>query len=70
MIAPRPHLSLAGRDDPLTPAAGLDRIDRHLRARYAELGRADAWQLQRFDCGHEEVPAMREAAIRFLDDWL
>lgn len=70
LIAPRPHLSLAGRDDPLTPAAGLDRIDEHLRAHYAKLGHAQAWQLQRFDCGHEEVSAMREAAIRFLDRWL
>ena len=31
LIAPRPHLSLAGIHDRLTPPAGLDRIDRELR---------------------------------------
>ena len=34
LIAPRPHLSLAGRHDRLTPVAGLDRIDRSMKTTY------------------------------------
>jgi len=44
LIAPRPHLSLAGNYDRLTPPAGLDRIDGELRQVYAALGAKDAWQ--------------------------
>src|SRR5437660_12692244 len=35
LIAPRPHLSLAGNRDPLTPPQGLDRIDAELKKVYA-----------------------------------
>lgn len=70
LIAPRAHLSLAGRKDPLTPAEGLDRIDRELRRVYEAEGVPEAWQLRRFDSGHQETPAMREAALSFLDHWL
>ena len=38
LIAPRPHLSLAGNADPLTPPQGLERIDRELRQVYSALG--------------------------------
>ena len=41
LIAPRPHLALAGNLDPLTPPAGLDRVDRELRGVYASLGSAE-----------------------------
>ena len=68
LIAPRPHLSLAGNDDPLTPRAGLDRLDRELQAVYA--AHPDRWQLKRYDCGHLETAAMRWEIMRFLETWL
>ncbi len=70
LIAPRPHLGLAGEHDPLTPRAGLDRIDAYLRAHYAALGARDAWELRRYNCGHEETPEMRAAVLAFLERWL
>ncbi len=70
LIAPRPHLSLAGNYDALTPPAGLDRIDATLRQAYADAGASDAWELQRYDVGHIETAAMRASAIAFLAKWL
>ncbi len=70
LIAPRAHLSLAGDYDPLTPSAGLDRIDGELRQVYAERGAADAWQLKRYPIGHFETAAMRAEVMTFLKRWL
>ena len=70
LIAPRPHLSLAGNYDPLTPPAGLDRIDAESRRVYAGLGAADAWRLVRYDVGHMETAAMRAEVFAFLRQWL
>jgi acetyl esterase/lipase len=70
LIAPRPHLSLAGVYDRLTPPAGLDRVDAALRRVYAELGASDAWQLSRYDIGHFETAAMRAEVLAFLARWL
>lgn len=60
LIAPRAHLSLAGNLDPLTPLAGLDKIDAELKKVYASAGKSEHWQLLRYDVGHQETPAMRE----------
>jgi pimeloyl-ACP methyl ester carboxylesterase len=70
LIAPRPHLGLAGVFDPLTPPDGLDSIDDHVSAVYASLGAADAWQLSRYQCGHFETEGMRAEAMSFLAKWL
>jgi dienelactone hydrolase len=70
LIAPRPHLSLAGIHDPLTPPEGLDRIDTHLRAAYQAAGAAEAWRLSRYDAGHQETPAMREEILAWLERWI
>ncbi len=70
LICPRPHLALAGDQDPLTPPAGLDRIDLALRQVYADAGRPQAWRLSRYQSGHEETAAMRQEAISFLRAWL
>jgi hypothetical protein len=67
LIAPRPHLSLAGDLDPLTPPAGLERIDQELRQVYATLGAGEAWQMRRYKCGHTETPAMRTESLAFLE---
>jgi hypothetical protein len=70
LIAPRAHLSLAGTYDPLTPPAGLDRIDRELKAVYKKAGNAAAWQLIRSESGHLETAAMRVSIMEFLKKWL
>ncbi len=70
LIAPRPHLSLAGNYDPLTPPAGLDRIDAELSQVYAEEGAPDAWKLLRYETGHFETAAMRAEILSFLQQWL
>jgi hypothetical protein len=60
LIAPRAHLSLAANQDPLTPVAGLEKIDRELQEVYAKAGVAENWRLVRDDGMHAETPAMRE----------
>jgi len=70
LIAPRPHLGLAGIYDRLTPPAGLDRIDAELRSVYAAAGAPDAWRLSRYACGHQETAGMRAEVVAFLEAWL
>ncbi len=70
LIAPRPHLSLAGNKDPLTPPAGLDRIDRELRQVYDSHGAGERWRLIRYEVGHEETADMRREVLDFLTRWL
>ena len=59
LIAPRPHLGLAGIFDPLTPQAGLDRIDTELKAVYQAEEAPEAWKLSRYHTGHFETASMR-----------
>jgi hypothetical protein len=59
LIAPRAHLSLAGNQDALTPAAGLDKVDRELREKYTAAGHPGNWKLLRYDGGHFENAQMR-----------
>jgi dienelactone hydrolase len=70
MIAPRPHLSLAGKYDPLTPRAGLERMDAELCRVYREANVPDAWRLQIYPGGHFETAHMRESVLAFLKQWL
>jgi len=66
LIAPRPHLALAGNLDALTPLAGLEKIDRELQGVYSAAGHAERWKLLRYDVGHQETPGMRDK----IRDWL
>lgn len=70
LIAPRPHLGIVGTRDPLTPADGVDRIDRELQAAYAQLGHPDHWKLLRYDVEHQETTEGRRAVVAFLKQWL
>jgi dienelactone hydrolase len=70
LIAPRPHLGLAGNLDRLTPTDGLDRIDAELKNVYAEMGHPEAWKLFRQDVPHQETPEMRAEIVAFLKRWL
>jgi dienelactone hydrolase len=70
LIAPRPHLAVVGKRDALTPADGVDRIDRELRATYARLGQPDRWKLARYDVEHQETAEGRREIVAFLKQWL
>ena len=70
LIAPRPHLGLAGLYDPLTPADGLESIDSYLRSVYSGFNAADCWRLSVHPCGHLETTAMRGEIMNFLTQWL
>lgn len=65
LIVPRPHLSLNGRNDRLTPPAGVERIRDHLLPLYRRYGRQQDCRIELFDCGHEETPEMR----KLVHDW-
>ncbi len=70
LIAPRPHFGLAGRWDPLTPLAGLEKIDARLREVYRQLGAPEAWQLKIYETGHGETSEMRNDIEAFFRLWL
>lgn len=70
LMAPRPHLSLVGNHDPLTPPEGVDRIDREVLEAYASAGAPGAWDLRRYDTGHGETAEMRETVLEFLSSVL
>lgn len=70
LIAPRPHLSVAGNYDLLTPPKGLDRVDAALKEVYGEMGAPEAWRLIRYSTGHFETAAMRYEILQFLRQWL
>ncbi|MFC5651149.1 dienelactone hydrolase family protein [Paenibacillus solisilvae] len=70
LIAPRPHLSLAGNHDKLTPVGGLQKINEELEAAYRAFSAEDAWKLLRYDVGHMETADMRQEIIQFWRKWL
>jgi dienelactone hydrolase len=70
LIAPRAHLGLAGRQDPLTPPEGLDRIERELQEVYARAGHPERWTLLRYDVAHQETAEGRQAILAFLQRFL
>lgn len=66
LIVPRPHLSVNGRKDPLTPPAGVEKIRDKLLPLYGKYGQEQDCRIELFDCAHEETPAMRKLII----DWM
>jgi hypothetical protein len=70
LIAPRPHLALAGNLDALTPLAGLEKIDLELQKVYATAAHPENWKLLRYDSAHLETPAMREEIRRWFAEKL
>jgi cephalosporin-C deacetylase-like acetyl esterase len=70
LIAPRPHLGIAGNLDSLTPPEGLEEIDLHLKQVYQERGHPEHWQLLRYDVGHQETPEARVEILQFLNRFL
>ena len=70
LISPRPHFSLAGLFDPLTPLEGLEKIDQEMKEVYLRDGAPDAWQLRIYEVGHLESQAMRQDVMTFFKKWL
>ena len=66
LIVPRPHLSLNGRRDSLTPPAGVERIRDYLLPLYRRYGREADCRIDLFEAGHEELPEMRQ----LIRDWI
>ncbi len=66
LIVPRPHLSVNGREDLLTPPAGVERVRDHVLPLYRKYGQEADCRIELFDCGHLETPEMRA----LIDEWL
>jgi len=70
LILPRPHLSVNGRSDPLTPPAGVEKVRDYLLPLYRKLGREQDCEIGLYDCDHVELPAMRERILEWMDHYL
>lgn len=66
LIVPRPHVSVNGRNDSLTPPEGVEKIREKLLPLYRQHGREEDCRIELFECAHEETPAMR----RLIIDWM
>ncbi len=66
LIAPRPHLSVAGIFDKVTPYDGLLKIDKEMKKIYSKFGKEENWQLKLYNVGHRETFQMRQDIIEFL----
>jgi dienelactone hydrolase len=70
LIVPRARVSLNGRNDPLTPEAGVERIRGHVLPLYEKFGRREDCDIRVFDGGHGELPGMREIVLRAMERYL
>ena len=70
LSVPRPRLSLNGRKDKLTPPEGVERVRDHLLPLYAKYGDEKDCHIELFDCGHTELPEMRDLILSWLDTHL
>ena len=70
LISPRPHLSLNGIYDRLTPLKGLDRIHEELKNVYKNDGAEECFELKKYPVAHLETAEMRAEVISFLQKWL
>jgi hypothetical protein len=70
LICPRPHLSLNGIYDRLTPAKGLDIINEELQKVYQKEGAEDCFELQKYPVAHLETAQMRAEVTKFFKKWL
>jgi hypothetical protein len=67
LIVPRPHLSVNGRKDPLTPVSGIEKIGKYLLPLYHKFGKEGDCHVELFDCGHVETPEMRKLILEWID---
>lgn len=70
LIVPRPHLSVNGRRDELTPPAGVEKIRNYLMPLYQRYGRRADCLIEMFECPHWELPEMRRLILEWMDRYL
>jgi hypothetical protein len=70
LIVPRPHLSVNGRKDTLTPPAGVEKVREKLSPLYRQHGHEEDCRIDLFDCAHEETPEMRSMIIAWMRRYL
>lgn len=70
MIVPRDRLSLVGKDDPLCPIAGVNKLRTVLEQTYAASHHEAKFKQVITTGGHRETAHMRSEWIRFLSDRL
>ena len=70
LIAPRPRLSLVGRNDPLCPLEGVLHLNQELQSIYEKFNRPENWQCKIVTGGHQETKEMRELWKQFLEKHL
>ncbi|HKF59482.1 MAG TPA: alpha/beta hydrolase family protein [Blastocatellia bacterium] len=70
LIVPRAHLSVNGRQDPLTPPSGVERVRAKLLPLYEAYGHPDDFRIALFDCAHQELPEMRREILAWMDRYL
>ena len=70
LIVPRPHLSLNGRQDPLTPPAGVEKIRDYLMPLYRQHGKEQDCRIELYDSAHVELPEMRKLVLEWMDRYL
>ncbi|MEO2550228.1 dienelactone hydrolase family protein [Enterococcus casseliflavus] len=69
-IAPRPRLSLVGKEDRGCPSSGVARLDQQIGQHYEAIGYKEHWQACCLPGGHEETKEMRAKWIEFLKQHL
>src|SRR3989454_10891138 len=67
LIVPRPHLSVNGRQDPLTPSAGVEKIRDYLLPLYRQHGKEQDCRVELYDGAHVELPEMRKVILEWMD---
>ncbi len=70
LIVPRPHLSVNGRQDPLTPPTGVEKIRDYLMPLYRQYGRERDCRIELYDSAHVELPEMRKLVLEWMDRYL
>jgi dienelactone hydrolase len=70
LIVPRPHLSVNGRSDSLTPPKGVEKVRDKLLPLYRAYGREQDCHIELFDCAHQELPEMRGQILKWMDQYL
>jgi hypothetical protein len=70
LIVPRARLSVNGRQDPLTPPAGVEKVRDYLLPLYRQHGSETGCRIELFNCAHVELPEMRKLVLEWMDRYL
>jgi cephalosporin-C deacetylase-like acetyl esterase len=70
LIAPRPLKLLSARRDEMFPPSGYNEVARLLRGLYEGNGAADKFAEYDHDAPHQDIPAFRKEADKWINRWL